>query len=127
MITPVKKENYEFLFEEEEQENLQEENEMKTVETKETEKYEKKEGGTEESRRYVPEGMVLPLGEEDTDENIQPRMKMPDLNDVGQICLNREGKISLNRTEEKATGKPGKNISEAEFDFPIKENDDFDL
>ena len=30
-------------------------------------------------------------------------------------------------TEEKTADKPEKNIAEAEFDFPIKENDDFDL
>ncbi|MBP7347645.1 MAG: hypothetical protein KA965_03100 [Butyrivibrio sp.] len=127
MITPVKKENYKYLFEEEDRDNLREETEMKTVETDRTEKHSKTEDSAEKPMRYVPEGMVLPLGEEDTDEDIQPRMKMPDLNDVGQISLNRDGKISINRTEEKTADKPEKNIAEAEFDFPIKENDDFDL
>ena len=58
---------------------------------------------------------------------MQPRMKMPDINDMGQISLNREGKISLNRAEEKIADKSEKTSTEAEFDFPIKENDDFDL
>ena len=69
----------------------------------------------------------MPVGEEDTDENLQPRMKMPDMNDMGQISLNREGKISLNRAGEKIADKSEKTDAEAEFDFAIKENDDFDL
>ena len=90
-------------------------------------KEEKNEYKAAEPKRYVPEGMVLPVGEEDTDENLQPRMKMPDINDMGQISLNREGKISLNRAEEKNADKSEKTDAEAEFDFAIKENDDFDL
>ena len=128
MITPVKKDNYGDLFEEEAKETLKEDQSMEMDETdriKEKERINK--AKTEEPKRYVPEGMVLPLGEEDADENLQPRMKMPDINDMGQISLNREGKISLNRAEEKIADKSEKTSTEAEFDFPIKENDDFDL
>ena len=125
MITPVKKENYEYLFEEEDKDTVQEEMIIKTDSTEDKKREEK----AEKTMRYVPEGMVLPLGEDDADENAQPRMKMPDLSDMGQISLNREGKLSLNRKEEQLEDQPDKKRTDTntEFDFPVKDNDDFDL
>ena len=128
MITPVKKDNYGDLFEEEAKETLKEDQSMEMNETYRMKGKEEINGyKAAEPKRYVPEGMVLPVGEEDTDENLQPRMKMPDMNDMGQISLNREGKISLNRAGKKIADKSEKTDAEAEFDFVIKENDDFDL
>ncbi len=69
---------------------------------------------TEESRqkpRFVPEGMVLPMGEEDED-NLEPNFnfKRQEENDIGVLEINR--KVS----------KP-----KDEFDISIEPGDDFDI
>ncbi|SFB69258.1 hypothetical protein [Butyrivibrio sp. YAB3001] len=64
----------------------------------------------DEKPRFVPEGMVLPVGSEDEMDIERPKMKMPEFE--GMIALDRKEKV-----------KPKKD----DFDIPFKEGDDFDI
>jgi cytoskeletal protein RodZ len=130
MITPVKKETYENLFENESVQAAGQNEETVNEKTENTES-----GNTENEMqkaapvRYVPEGMVLPTGEEDVDEDAAPRMKMPEYREAEPISLNRQGKMAAENTEVE-NSKPEEQHpapEEQDFDLPFKPGDDFDV
>ena len=86
----------------------------KTEEIKTEEKAEQ-----EEKVRFVPEGMVLPVGEED-EENLEPHFNLnrPSMQDIGMLSLNR-GK---EEKEDIVKAAP-----KDDFDLPAKPGDDFDI
>ena len=68
--------------------------------------------------RYVPEGMVVPEGQEDEEDFTYPsKMKMPEFKDSAPIALNRPAKAKEDATSEK----------KKKYDFAIetKDGDDF--
>ena len=68
----------------------------------------------EDKPRFVPEGMVLPIGAEDEMDVDLSRMKMPEF----------EGKISLDRKDVK---KEDNKVKKDDFDLPFVPGDEFDI
>jgi hypothetical protein len=68
----------------------------------------------EEKPRYVPEGMVLPMGSEDEMDVEKSNIRMPEF----------RGKIGLAR-KNKPVEQPA--VPKDDFDIPMKQGDDFDL
>ena len=72
----------------------------------------------EQKVRYVPEGMVVPEGQEDEEDFTYPsKMKMPEFKDSAPIALNRPAKAKEDAASEK----------KKKYDFAIetKDGDDF--
>ncbi len=76
---------------------------------------EKAEEKKEEKPRFVPEGMVLPMGEED-EESLVPNfnLKRPESEDIGIISLNRD-KVS----EEDENKEPAEDVTNTQQEEPI--------
>ena len=73
--------------------------------------------------RFVPEGMVLPVGDED-EEDLVPRINLrrQEMEDIGIISLNRGDQEIKEETKEEPS-KPKKD----DFDIDIEDGDDFDI
>nr|MCR5657622.1 hypothetical protein [Butyrivibrio sp.] len=73
--------------------------------------------------RFVPEGMVLPVGDED-EEDLVPRINLrrQEMEDIGIISLNR-GDQEIEEETKSEPEKPKKD----DFDIDIKDGDDFDI
>ena len=73
--------------------------------------------------RFVPEGMVLPVGDED-EEDLVPRINLrrQEMEDIGIISLNRGDQEIKEETKEELS-KPKKD----DFDIDIEDGDDFDI
>ncbi len=76
----------------------------------------------DEKIRYVPEGMVLPTGDED-EENLEPHFNMqrPEMEDIGMLSLNRgsDAEENIVETEEEPVRD--------DFDIELAPGDDFDI
>ena len=134
MITPVKNEKYGDLFEDEEIKDTTEAEEVKEMTEMEDNEQEQPAEETEVPQtapvRYVPEGMVLPMGEEDVDEDAAPRMKMPEYREAEPISLNRPAKAVAEQTDSDVRQEAQLQHSVPEkqdFDLPMKPDDDFDV
>ncbi len=134
MITPVKNEKYGDLFEDEEIKDTTEAEEVKEMTEMEDNEQEQPAEKTEVPQtapvRYVPEGMVLPMGEEDVDEDAAPRMKMPEYREAEPISLNRPAKAVAEQTDSDVRQEVQLQHSVPEkqdFDLPMKPDDDFDV
>jgi len=72
----------------------------------------------EKRKKYIPEGMILPIGDEDLVDDCKPKFKMPDLEEIGPIEVERHKE----EHEEVAT------VSKRDdFDIDIQPGDDFDI
>jgi hypothetical protein len=108
--------------------------EVKEEKTEEPEQEEKKEE-KEEKLRFVPEGMVLPLGDED-EEDLVPNFNMnrPEMADIGVLSV---GKKTADTVAEAAATEPSEpETEEPEINEPVEdkapektneEKDDFDI
>ena len=83
-----------------------------------------KEQPAEDKPRFVPEGMVLPTGDED-EEDLEPHFNLnrPEMTDIGVISLSRNSDESEENEKENKEDQPPKD----DFDLDIEPGDDFDI
>ncbi len=72
----------------------------------------------EKRKKYIPEGMILPIGDEDLVEDCKPKFKMPDLEEIGPIEVERH------KEEHEEVAVVSKRD---DFDIDIQPGDDFDI
>ncbi len=72
----------------------------------------------EKRKKYIPEGMILPIGDEDLVDDCKPKFKMPDIEEIGPIEVERH------KEEHEEIAVVSKRD---DFDIDIQPGDDFDI
>ena len=72
----------------------------------------------EKRKKYIPEGMILPIGDEDLIDDCKPKFKMPDIEEIGPIEVERH------KEEHEEIAVVSKRD---DFDIDIQPGDDFDI
>ena len=120
-LLPEEEEEPEEAFEEQQEEEAVLE-QQEVVQEQQQEEQEMIETKKAETPRFVPEGMVLPMGEED-EEDLVPRFNMnrPEMEDIGILSVG--GAASAKAAEKKEEPSSRKD----DFDINIAPGDDFDI